>query len=286
LGWVRVRVPDGTAAASFWTRYVGLETVTEVDGVWYLRAGTEHHCVELVEDGSIDRAVTEGFGYVMPDRAALEALETRVGAAGMDTLALADSSAAYAMAGFGVRDVNGLVWEFVAEPHEFAEPPFQAFRPERLLHPFLVTPLYHPTVHLALDVFGFQPSDYITDITAFVRAENRYHHALAVLKGERLSIDHVNFLMPSLDHVMRGRARVLYEGVPVKMDLVKHSASGTIAFYFHDPRHGPPIELSNGHRVFTPEEHETHRPRRLAEGARNELDVWRCSDLDWREAGG
>jgi hypothetical protein len=133
---------------------------------------------------------------------------------------------------------------------------------------------------------GLVPSDYITDITAFLRGEDRYHHSLALLKGERFGIDHVNFLMPSLDIVMRGRARILYEGVPVKMDLVQHSASTTIAFYFSDPRHGPPIELSHGHRRFTPEEHLTHRPRRLAEGARNELDVWRSSDDDWREAGG
>jgi hypothetical protein len=79
---------------------------------------------------------------------------------------------------------------------------------------------------------------------------------------------------------MRMRARALYKGSPIASDLVNHSASTSIAFYLHDPKHGPRFELCDRHRVFTPEEHETHRPRFMPADPRN-IDVWRPAADDW-----
>lgn len=284
FAYIRIAVPDVSATTEFYEKYVGLEVSRRDGDAVFLRAGTPHHAVELVPGGT-DRGETLAFGYTMASDDDLAALRRRLEDAGHAIETLAETVQAVSMDGFVVKDVHGLRWEFVSGFHEFAEPPFLAFHPEQVMHPFLVTPHYEESVRLARDVIGLQASDYIGDVTAFLRGENRYHHALAILKAKDYGIDHVNFLMPTLDHVMRARARLLYEGVPIKMDLVKHSASTTIAFYFHLPEHGPPVELSFGHRRFTEEEHETHRPRRMAEGARNELDLWRCSDDDWREVG-
>ena len=63
---------------------------------------------------------------------------------------------------------------------------------------------------------------------------------------------------------MRMRAQALYKGDQHPSDIVNHSASTSIAFYMHEPAHGPRFELCDGHRVFTPEEHETHRARQDA----------------------
>ncbi|MGE3619643.1 MAG: VOC family protein [Acidimicrobiia bacterium] len=282
FAYARIEVPDVDATTAFYERYVGLEVVRRVGDHVMLRAGTLHHAIELVP-GPGPEGVTRAFGFTMAGASDLADLRRRVDEAGLAARPLPSSLDGLVMDGFAVDDPNGITFEFVEGFQEFAEPPFLAFHPERVMHPFIVTPKYHDTLRFATEVVGFQVSDYIADMTAFVRGENRYHHALAILESEAFTINHVNFLMPSLDHVMRARARILYEGVPIKMDLVKHSASTTIAFYFQVPEHGPPIELSYGHRIFTPAEHESHRPRRMAQGARNELDLWRSSDDDWRE---
>jgi hypothetical protein len=38
--------------------------------------------------------------------------------------------------------------------------------------------------------------------------------------------------------------------------------------------------LCDGHRVFTPEEHETHRARRMSVDPRD-IEVWRAAADDW-----
>jgi catechol-2,3-dioxygenase len=133
------------------------------------------------------------------------------------------------------------------------------------------------------DVLNFLPSDHIVGSTTFFRCENRYHHSLAVSRsrGEgSFFVAHLCFAMKSFDHVMRMRARALHKGAPIASDLVNHSASTSIAFYLHDPAHGPRFELCDRHRVFTPEEHETHRARHMPPDPRN-IDVWRPASDDW-----
>lgn len=148
------------------------------------------------------------------------------------------------------------------------------------MHPFIATDRYDESLAFYTGVLGFMASDYVGDGTVFLRAEDRYHHSLALQRNNEYYVAHLCFMMKSLDHVMRGRARALYKGVPIASDMVNHSASTSIAFYMFDPKHGPRFELCDGHRVFTPEEHETHRPRRMALDPRN-IDVWRAAADDW-----
>ncbi|MEH1015928.1 VOC family protein [Micromonospora sp. CPCC 206060] len=182
--------------------------------------------------------------------------------------------------GFGVRDPNGLIVELFTEFVEYAEPPLIELRPLDLVHPFLATNKYDETVEFYTKVLGFLPSDYVGDVTVFLRGEDRYHHSLALQRNEEHYVAHLCFMMKSFDHVMRGRARALYKQVPIASDMVNHSASTSIVFYLYDPKHGPRYELCDGHRVFTPEEHETHRPRRMVLDPRN-IDVWRAAADDW-----
>jgi 2,3-dihydroxy-p-cumate/2,3-dihydroxybenzoate 3,4-dioxygenase len=283
FGYIRLRVPELGPAIRYYERYVGLELVQCSDKVAMLRAGTAHHSIELWEAPGLERAEPVSLGWVTDDPATLADLMARCQAAQLAIQPLPDHAKGFCLDGFAIEDPNGLTWEIVTCFYEFAEPPLTAVQPVQIMHPFLITDHYELSLHIARDILGFQVSDYVADFTAFLRGENRYHHALALLKGTEFSIEHVNFLMPSFDHLMRARARILYEKIPVKTDLVKHSASQTIAFYFSEPRHGPPVELSYGHRRFDPEDHEIHRPRHMVTGARTEMDMWRASDEDWGE---
>jgi 2,3-dihydroxy-p-cumate/2,3-dihydroxybenzoate 3,4-dioxygenase len=170
--------------------------------------------------------------------------------------------------------------ELFTEFQEYAEPPHIEIRPQDLVHPFLSTTKWEETVDFYSNVLGFLHSDYVVGSTTFLRGEDRYHHSLAVQKNKEFFVGHLCFAMKSLDHVMRLRARALYKGAPIASDIVNHSASTSIAFYLHDTKFGPRFELCDAHRVLTPAEHETHRPRRMPADPRN-IDVWRPTSDDW-----
>jgi catechol 2,3-dioxygenase-like lactoylglutathione lyase family enzyme len=280
--FVRLAVPDLTSTIEFLGFHVGTAAEEVEDDHAYLRVGTEHHSVELVADPSLDRFKYEGVGFHVTDDAALRDLQTRVEAAGHEVLPLTDRTKGLCQSGFAVRDPNGTLVELFTDFVEYAEAPWPDLRPERMVHPFIVTDRYDETLEFYMGVLGFQASDYVEDFTAFLRCEDRYHHSLAVRRANRFELEHLCFVMGSFDAVMRRRARAQYKEVRIIGDVVNHSASTSIAFYLYDEKHGPRYELCDGHRVFTPEEHETHRPRRLKRDPRN-IDVWRAEadDRTW-----
>ena len=201
---------------------------------------------------------------------------------------IGSARADYALDGFETTDPNGLTLQIVHRPFVFAEPPSAAFGPLEMVHPFLWTSQYEASEHFYVDILGFRPSDYIARKLVFLRGADRWHHSLALLQSDSFSVAHLCFLMPSLEDVMRGRARAMYRDVELPVDLVKHSASESVAIYLHEPRFGPWIELCDSHRRLTvAEDDHEHLPRRMADDPRNVMDVWRAAaDHDWRVASG
>ena len=280
---VSIAVPDVAETSRFLQYHVGLEEV-RVEGVdRFLRCGLEHHSVHLAEDRSLDRASVTAIAYSVASREDLAVLTERLTSAGHHVEPADQSRRRFAVDAVQTVDPNGLVVQLVYEPFVFAEPPVAAFGPVEMVHPFLWTDRYAESAAFYGDVLGFRPSDYIEHKLVFLRCGDRWHHSLALLESESFAVAHLCFLMPSLEDVMRGRARAQYRGVPLPVDLVKHSASQSIAIYLHDERHGPWIELCDSHRRLTPEEDDGHVPRFMADDPRNVMDVWRASaDHDWR----
>ncbi|MBO4164459.1 MULTISPECIES: VOC family protein [Micromonospora] len=280
MEYARIEVPDLAASIEFLQYHVGLQLEQHDDEYAFLRADLEHHSIELVAAPQRTESWTTAVGFSVENDAVLDDLRERVTAAGHEVFELADRVKGLVQRGFAVRDPNGLIVELFTEFQEYAEPPLIELRPLDLVHPFLATDKYDETLAFYTKVLGFQESDHVGDVTVFLRSEDRYHHSLAIQRNNEFYVAHLCFMMKSFDHVMRGRARAQYKKVPIASDLVNHSASTSIAFYMHDTRHGPRYELCDRHRVFTPEEHETHRARRMAVDPRN-IDVWRPAADDW-----
>lgn len=282
MEYARIEVPDLQATIDFLLYHVGLQLEARTDERAYLRADTEHHSIELV--AAPHRAVGEtvAVGFSVADDDVLASLQKRVVDAGLEILELDERQQGFCSDGFAVVDPNGLVVELFTGFQEYAEAPHVEIRPVDLVHPFIITERFDESVAFWQDVLGFQASDHVVGSTTFFRGEDRYHHSLALARsrGEGTMVAHLCFAMKSFDHVMRMRARALYKGAPVASDLVNHSASTSIAFYLHDVAHGPRFELCDAHRVFTPEEHETHRARFMPADPRN-IDVWRPASDDW-----
>ena len=278
--YVSLGVGDLDASTSFFRDIVGLGVVEADAAHALLRCGVEHHCVALESEPSLDRHEVRAIGYSVESPEVLEDMERRVAAAGLDVLPLRDQIKQVTSSGFATIDPNGFRVELVHEFQEWAEPPMLLLRPLDMVHPFLATPNYEATLDFYGGVLGFLPSDYIGNQTAFLRCEDRYHHSIAVRRSDQPSIDHLAFLMQSFDHVMRGHARARYGKFNITSEIVNHSASRSIAFYMFEPRLAPPVELCDGHLVFSPEQHETHVPRRMVVDPRN-IDVWRVAADDW-----
>lgn len=280
MQYARIAVPDMQDTIQFLEYHVGLQLEQHTDEYAYLRADIAHHNIELLHEPDRDEAETVAVGFSVESSDVLSALRRRLVESGYEIHAIQERMVKLCEEGFSVVDPNGLILELFTEFTEYAEPPLLEYRPVELVHPFLATPKFDETLAFYRDVLGFLASDYIEDVTAFLRCENRYHHSLAVQRNKEYYVAHLCFMMKSFDHVMRGRAKAQYKDVPIASDLVNHSASTSIAFYMHDVRHGPRFELCDMHRVFTPEEHEMHRPRRMSADPRN-IDVWRPAADDW-----
>ncbi|MFE2043893.1 Dabb family protein [Streptomyces sp. NPDC059477] len=280
MEYARIEVPDMQATIDFLEYHVGLQLEQRTDDYAYLRADIEHHAIELINAPERTDGWTTAVGYSVGSPEVLEQLRKSVADAGLDILELQERQQALCDDGFAVKDPNGLIIELFTEFQEYAEPPHIEIRPLDLVHPFIATDKFEETRDFYQNVLRFQPSDHVVGSTTFYRCEDRYHHSLAIQKNTEHYVAHLCFAMKSLDHVMRMRARALYKGAPIASDIVNHSASTSIAFYMHDTRFGPRYELCDAHRVFTPEEHETHRPRRMPADPRN-IDVWRPAADDW-----
>lgn len=280
MQFARITVPDVEETTAFLDYHVGLDTVIGDFDRAYLRAAHEHHSIELLPDPGAERAYVKAIGFNVEDEETLHDLRSRVEAAGLKVEALDPTCEQWVTEGFGVDDPNGLRVELFTDFAQFADVPFRLFRPQNLVHPFLATPLFDESLDFYLNVLGFRPSDYIRGAVGFLRSEDRYHHSLAIRKAEKFDVEHLCFIMQSLDHVMRGRARALYKNQTIASDLVNHSGSRSIAFYLHDPKHGPRYELCDGHVIFDEEQHNNHKPRYLSVDPRN-IDIWRPAGDDW-----
>jgi catechol 2,3-dioxygenase-like lactoylglutathione lyase family enzyme len=278
--YARIEVPNLREATAFYEYHVGLTVVDDEADRVTLRAGIEHHCVELREDPSLSQMRVLALGFSAANHTDLLDLRQRVEDAGGPVLPIDDRLKQFVTDGFATVDPNGFTIELVHEFQVFAEPPHVEIRPLEIVHPFLATPRFDESLAFYTGVLGFLPSDYIAFQSAFLRGEDRYHHSIAMRRAEELEVAHICFMMKSFDHVMRGFAKARYKGIGTGPGLVNHSASGSIAFYMEVPRFGPLIELCDGHIVFTPEQHETHVPRRMSADPRN-IDVWRAAADDW-----
>ena len=280
MAYARIQVPDVGASASWYEYHVGLAPAGSHGDTTFMRFGRPHHCLELVPAPGRQEAWTVATGFTVDSSATLHSLHERCTAAGCQVGPIDASVKGLCREGFAVTDPNGFVIELMVGFEEFAVPPDVEMAPIDIVHPFLSTDRFDESLEFYTRVLGFLASDHIVGSTSFLRSENRYHHSMALRRDSKFFVAHICFLMANFDDMMRRRARALYKKVDLPADMMNHSASGSIATYLLDPRHGPRIELCDGHVIFDPVQHETHEPRRMSLDPRN-IDIWRPAGDDW-----
>lgn len=279
FGWMSLVVPRRAAWQYALGEVLGFRPVEgNVDGSTFFVGPGTGHCVELRESPDQPARVTT-LGYSTVDRQAFDTLVERTGAQILSG-SVADQPSKQSLADIAERvarlpvDIGGaevLIYDGAPHVLEVRPPSYQ------LLHPLGTAPVLAETIRFMTESCGLRVSDYMTDTVSFLRAGNRYHHALALMQGEQPpKVGHVCFLAASFDDVMIAREKVLDRAdITVCRDLVLHGPSGSIAFYFLVDGSSIEIEICTGHERFTTEEHDAHRPRRLANVPGN-FNMWRA----------
>ena len=91
------------------------------------------------------------------------------------------------------------------------------------------------------DVLGFQITDR-SRMMAFLRC-NDDHHAVVLAEAPVDGLNHIAFLMPDLESVMRGSGRVVDGGCPIGWGVGGHGPGDNVFAYFVDP-HGVVVEYT------------------------------------------
>ncbi|KDB50717.1 putative ring-cleavage extradiol dioxygenase [Sphaerotilus natans subsp. natans DSM 6575] len=232
---VALDVPDLARAEAFYTEVWRLTVSARTEDALYLRgSGPDHHLLSLhagpclaVRHASLRARSVE----------ALEAVAAATLAAGGRVLhaprASKDPAGGLALR---IADPHGRVFHIVhgdrLHPSEAGQP-VPADQPVRLAHAVFNSHDVAATQRFMEQALGFGLSDR-TRIMAFMNCD-RDHHTLAIGDTDNDALNHIAFLMPALDDVMRGGGRMSDAGFPIVWGPGRHGPGDNVFNYFVGP---------------------------------------------------
>jgi catechol 2,3-dioxygenase len=132
-----------------------------------------------------------------------------------------------------IRGPNGGVLRFVHGDVRHAAYSACADRPVRLAHVNVNSTDVDGSAAFYQRALGFRLTDR-TKAMAFVRC-NSDHHAIVIADAPVNGLNHVAFMMPNLESVMRGSGRMIDAGFPIAWGVGRHGPGDNVFAYFIDP---------------------------------------------------
>jgi catechol 2,3-dioxygenase-like lactoylglutathione lyase family enzyme len=231
---VALTVPDLAAAEDFYTKVWRLDIAARGDGVLYLRgSGADHHLLALhaAPGTPMIRQVT----LRARSAAALDAIAPATLAAGgvveRATAAAQDPAGGLSLV---IRDAEGRRIEVVqGDARRTPDEPAPPDQPQRLAHAVLNCHAIAGTQAFFERALGFVLADR-TRIMAFMNCDTD-HHTIALGDTDNDALNHIAFVMPTLDAVMRGGGRLKDAGLPPQWGPGRHGPGDNAFNYFVDP---------------------------------------------------
>ena len=230
---VALNVPDLAQAEAFYTDTWRLRVAARDDGTLYLAgSGADHHLLALRQtDGPLAiRHVT----LRARTAEALQAIERAVIPAGGSVLAPAGPATDLAGGtSLMIADPDGRVVEIVHGDTRSDAAAADKDTPQRLAHVIFNShdvPATQRFIELAL---GFTLADRTANM-AFMNCGSD-HHSVGVHVSDNDALNHLAFLMPNLDAVMRGGGRMKDAGHSIEWGPGRHGPGNNAFNYFIDP---------------------------------------------------
>ena len=229
---VALTVPDLTLAEDFFTRTWHLQVVARTNNALYFRgAGSDHHLLALHHAPGAARILHITLRARSLNALSLAAKKT-VAAGGhvlAPTAPLTEPGGGQAMT---LTDPDGRVFRLVYEDEQL-DPIDVPDMPLRLAHVVLNSSHVENTRQFMEAALDFSMSDR-TRIMAFMRCNND-HHSVALGDTDNNALNHIAFLMPDIDAVMRGGGRMQEAGFPIEWGPGRHGPGDNAFNYFIGP---------------------------------------------------
>lgn len=229
---VALNVPDLAVGEDFYTRVWHLDVVArEPDAIYFRGTGAAHHILSLhqAEKTSI-RDVTFNARSIDAMKAMIEAAPA---AGGQVVKPLGEITEPGGGTGFTMKDPDGRIFRFVFGDAVHTDTAEQKDRPIRLAHSVLNSHDVAASQRFMETVMHFKLSDR-TRIMAFMRC-NSDHHSIALGDANEDSLNHIAFMMPDLESVMRGGGRMKDAGFPIQWGPGRHGPGNNSFNYFIGP---------------------------------------------------
>lgn len=231
---VALTVPDLAAAETFYTQVWHLTVSARGPGVLYLRgSGADHHLLALHQREGTPQILKVTLRARSADALAAVAAGA-VTAGGVVEEATSDSTDPAGGQALLLRDAHGRRYEVVhGDTRRAADHPPPHDAPVRLAHAVLNShdvPVAQSFMEQAL---GFVLADR-TRIMAFMNC-NSDHHTLAIGDTDNDALNHIAFVMPTLEAVMRGGGRMKDAGHAIEWGPGRHGPGDNAFNYFIDP---------------------------------------------------
>ncbi|MGY8665277.1 VOC family protein [Bradyrhizobium sp. UFLA05-109] len=228
---VEITTPRLSASADFYQKVWALDFAAEAGGTIYLAAtGADFHVLELTQG---EREALRKVSFRVRSREDLDRLFARAREAKCEIItppgpSLAPSGGAH----FAIREPQGCCMEFVHGDRTKAARVI-ADRPERLAHVNINSADIDKLSSFYQEVLGFRLTDR-SKLMAFLCC-NSDHHAVVLAEAKVNGLNHIAFLMPDLESVMRGSGRLVDHGFPIGWGLGRHGPGDNVFAYFVDP---------------------------------------------------
>lgn len=230
---VALNVPDLQEAEKFYTQVWHLSVAARTADALYLRGtGADHHLLALHQAPGAARI--RNVTLRARSRAALDEVAQAVVAAGGRVVeAISPVQEPGGGTAVTVADADGRIFRLVHADAQHADAHETKDRPVRLAHAVLNSHDVEATRAFLEQVFDFSLSDR-TRIMAFMRC-NSDHHSIALGDTDNDALNHIAFLMPDLESVMRGGGRMRDAGYGIEWGPGRHGPGDNAFNYFVGP---------------------------------------------------
>jgi catechol 2,3-dioxygenase-like lactoylglutathione lyase family enzyme len=230
---VALNLPDLDKAEAFYTQVWKLSVVTREPGAIYLRGtGPDHHLLSIHQGG--EQAQIWHVTLRARSREALAAIaQAAVQAGGSIVSPIAPLGDPAGGTGLTLRDPNGRLIQVVNGDSQHSDITSSQDSPIRLAHAVLNADDIPGSQAFFERALGFRLVDR-TRIMAFLNCDTD-HHSIALGDTDNNALNHIAFLMPELEAVMRGGGRMKDAGHAIEWGPGRHGPGNNAFNYFIDP---------------------------------------------------